>query len=91
MARTDAQFSHTPGPWSDGGDPGGDIFGFTEAGEKVWVVECNGGYYGPHGFDRMLVLAAPDLLETLKKIATMSTDQNARIEAKFAISKAGLA
>lgn len=56
--------SYTKGPWADHGNPTGDIFG--SSGTYPAIIECDSGVYGPHGDDRLLILAAPELYETVK-------------------------
>lgn len=43
----------------------GDIL--KRGGEYPAIITCDGGYYGPHGADRRLIVDAPILLEALKE------------------------
>jgi len=47
--------------WTDNGT-------HTHTNKGQPIVECDGGYYGPYGADRLLVKDAPLLLEELKRI-----------------------
>lgn len=69
--------AHTPGPWrwnehhqlvSDGATeyPGTDDWMDPE---PKRIVETDGGHYPPHGADRALIAAAPDLLAALIQLA----------------------
>lgn len=66
--------SRTPGPWTDGGDPTGDIYGTWDDDEyHEPIIECDSGVYGPYGDDRKLILAAPDLADVAHMVLNMAT------------------
>lgn len=95
--------SHTPGPWMWDDDdlyPEGPREAYKAAVEAAivdeesvypeWVepiVQTDSGVYGPHGADRALIAAAPDLLEAARAIqetCPCDPDSTKRFEAAWA-------
>lgn len=52
------------------------------------IIETDGGYYPPHGADRLLISAAPDLLEALKCCWDLGIDSALVPMVRAAIKKA---
>lgn len=66
---------HTEGPWEWNGKD--QLVATTvmtqpyfddEKTEPVVIIETDGGYYPPRGYDRLLLAAAPDLLTALNDL-----------------------
>lgn len=72
MSSQAPDIGHTPGPWfwNDRDQLVGEEWAEpcypAEPARRVVIVETDGGHYAPYGADRLLIAAAPELLEALK-------------------------
>ena len=92
--------SHTPGPWAWYDDDLHQVSQYEKWQKMVatqdygnWVVstpivETDSACYGPHGDDRPLIAAAPDMLAVLKDIVGRTDPWNCVAAAKAVIAKA---
>lgn len=76
MSSQAPDIGHTPGPWfwNDRDQLVGELWedwigeGDPEDMQRAVIVETDSGHYAPYGADRLLIAAAPDLLETLRLV-----------------------